>query len=253
MKRFLKIFAIAFAALGCVASLDFTTSGSRVNHGSGSSIDDLPSAGGVTWWMWVYRTADGANQHLMTKDGSFPGGWAMLVDNNGGEGCLRLIIFRTNSTGSNWTDYQSAAGRIPLNTWTFVAATYDETASPEVVLYYGSRTATVIAETSYITSQNGTGSYLSDAASDLWVCNLQRASTLPLKGSGQCGGLIPSVLTLGQLRTLQFASKPQTNYPGAKLTFHYDGTTGTQPDLSGNGNNGTVTTATRGTPAPLRP
>ncbi len=163
-------------------SLDFTTSGSRVNHGSGASIDDLPN-GAVTWWGWLYRTANGSNQHIMTKDASFPGGWAILCDNDFGEGAIRLIVFRTNSTGSNWTDYISSAGRLPLNTWVFIAITYDDSASPEVVIYYGGLSTTVVAESSYNLAQNGTGAYLSDAASDLWVGNLARASTLPFKGS----------------------------------------------------------------------
>jgi len=50
-------------------------------------------------------------------------------------------------------------------------------------------------------------------------------------------------LTLGELQQLQFAPLGACNVTNTELLFEYHGT-GTQADYSGNGSNGTVTSAT---------
>tara|TARA_R110000868_G_C10931596_1_gene766412 strand:+ start:1136 stop:1855 length:720 start_codon:yes stop_codon:yes gene_type:complete len=238
-------------------SLDFTSSGSRVNHGTGATINNLPSAP-MTGWVWLYRTANGTNQHVITKDdnGNFQQGWGFVVSNDGAEGQVSAF-FLTSSGESNARSGSGTSfgtGRVDLNTWTFVSFVLDKGSTPNVKLYMGTQSATVAEVTAYAIQTSTATAYGDDSAYSLYVGNLQRASAVyPFKGSLARGGLINRALTVGELRTLQFASARQANVADTKLLFNYDGTTGTQPDLSGNSNSGTVTTAVRGTPSLIRP
>jgi hypothetical protein len=228
-------------------ALDFDSAGStrRVDHGSGASIDDLAPAG-LTACGWVYRTSDGDNQHIFTKDGPIsPSGWAVInVLVGGSQGGLRFHALR--ATTNNVTI--SAAGVIPLNAWTFVAATYDDTLTPECDLYTGSLTA-LATEVSYSSTTDGSGTHTSDASANLYIGNIQRANTNPFRGRIANFQLYNSRLTLEQVQALQFRQWIRDS--GCKLWTELHDSTATQPDLSGNSNNGTVTGATNADHVPL--
>jgi hypothetical protein len=216
----------------------------RVDHGSGSTLDDLASGGALTTFAWVYRTGDGANQEIITKDNSYPNGFDFIVDNGGGEGELRFVLFR-GTTSTDWTDVISAPGAVPLNTWTFVAGTYDSTlgAGVKAKLYVGSL-VTPAAELSYSLRQDGSGAASSDAGANLYVGNVQRTNAHSFKGRIQRGGVAAAGLTREQLQVAQYGTlAQQARLPDVRLLFDYHDT-GTQPDHSGNGNTGSVTGAT---------
>jgi hypothetical protein len=216
----------------------------KVDCGSAASLDDLPSAA-FTVYAWVYRTADGANQSIITKDSVFPGGWDFVVDNGfGTDGELRLIVFRNSSTGTDWADAVSVSGTVALNTWTFVAGRYDPATTPRMKLYSGSLTTPVAEVSSYLRQQDGTGAYLSDAAANLQIGNVHRGA-FPFLGRIQRGGVVPSALALGDIQILQYGTLVQAAAFAPKLLFDFQAT-GTQPDFSGNGNTGTITGATLG-------
>lgn len=225
-------------------ALVFGNSGDLVDHGSAAGLDDLPSSA-FSCWAWVYRTADGSNQHIISKDNAFPSGWSLTANAvSGTNGELRFVVFRTDSTGTNWADAISASGLIALNTWTFVAGTYDPATSPQMRLYIGTLSTPVAEVGSYFRQQDGVGSYLSDAAHNLYVGNLQRATTLPFLGRIQRGGLAAQVYTREQLQVAQYGTISQAVALGSpRLAWNYDAT-GTQRDESGNGNSGTITGAT---------
>jgi hypothetical protein len=217
----------------------------KVDCGSAASLDDIPSAA-FTVYAWVYRTANGANQHIFSKDNSFPSGWSLTANNvSGTDGELRFVVFRNTSTATDWADAISVSGTIPLNTWTFVAGRYDPATTPQMKLYAGGLTTPVAEVASYFRQQDGTGSFLSDAAANLYVGNLQRSTTLPFLGRIQRGGLIPGALALGDLQILQYGTLVQAAAFAPKLLFDFQAT-GTQLDFSGNGNTGTITGATTG-------
>lgn len=224
-------------------SLDFNSSGSsrRVDHGSGTSIDDIPT-GAFTWAGWVNRAANGSNQFLLSKGSSF----LVLVDNNsGGEGNLRVVLLR----GSNNVDYASAAGAAPLNTDAFVAVTYDPAATPQVRFYAG--TAKVLASLLSNAVENaGSGTYSSDAASSLLIGN-HGSLTLPFLGTIDRGVFIAgTALGAQEIQVLQMMTATQLGaVSGAKLAFLYTSTSSYSTDYSGNGNTGTLTGATNGTAA----
>jgi hypothetical protein len=224
-------------------ALDFDAAGSTrmVDHGSNANIDNLPqTVGGMTVWAWAYRTADGANQVITTKDTGSTG-FLLFADNGAGEGQLRLIVWRATRS-----DFASAAAVIPLNTWVFIAATYDQTLGTPMDLYSGSLGAAP-TETGYGTTQNGSGAFASDAAVNLRVGGNGVAS--PFRGRIARGGVIARRLTLAQIQQLWSDSRKlagfnvSSNVANTVILFDYKDTSNVT-DLSGSGNNGAVTAAT---------
>lgn len=218
----------------------------RVNHGSNAVLDNIGrAAAGMTVWLWLRRTSDGNNQHIITKDGAGVTGFNLSVTNTGGEGSPRFIVWHDVTHA----DYR-AVPALPLDTDVFLAATFLASAAQDISIYAGSLTATV-AELSYNATQNAAGTAKEDATIDLYVGNLPRSTTLPFKGRISRVGIVNRALTLGELRTIQFASLRQCNISGTILLCDYHGT-GTQPDLSGEVNNGTVTGASIANHVPLK-
>ncbi len=216
-------------------------------------LDDLP-LGVFSGWVWIYRTLDADNQYIMAKDNAHPMGWGFLLDQFviGNQGQLRFLVFRATST-----DFVSDIGNlVALNTWSFVAFTYDDAATPRVKLYLGTLTSPPV-ETGYAKSDAGSGALTSDAPAALRVGGLEISAGAVLKGRIQRGGIITRVLTLAQVQELWQASHrlgspaPECNVANTQLLFDYQ-TTGTLTDLSGNGNNGTLTNAVQADSAPFR-
>lgn len=226
-------------------SLTIVTSGNRVDHGSATSLDNLNP---FTLWAWVERTGNGANQMIVSKDSAFPSGVNFLVDDAPGEGSLRLFRPRATTT----TDFISTAGAVPLNVPMFVACTFDSTRATTGALYTG-RPGRNVAEVAYSTATNGAGALNDDAASLLWVGNLQRNTAITFKGRIGWYGVLNRWLTLGEAQ--QIYTAPTIHHallPGTVLLSGWQDTTATQIDLSGYGNHGTVTGATVHAPLPSR-
>lgn len=228
----------------------------RVNHGSLPILDDLGVGEGAAFsaWAWVYRDAGGSNQFIISKDGSFPSGWEFLLDDfdGGTPGQIRFIVFRS-TTSTNWSDTVSNSSNVAAaDTWTFVGATFDADATPETLLYIGDPSTPVAEVSGYSKQQDGTGAADADASYECWIGNLARTTAHPFAGRIARVGIVNRTLSLGELQTLQYASVGQCNIANTLLLTDYHGT-GTQPDYSGNGNNGTVTGATAVDHVPLGP
>lgn len=217
----------------------------RVDCGSASTLDNL-AAGAFSVWAWVYRTSDGANQHVITKDPVGFAGWNLAITNNEAEGQVNFYVARSTTN----TSYRSNTSNVlALNTWYFVAATYDDTLTPECRLYIGTLTTPVAEVSGYSASTDGTGTNTSDASANVYIGNLQRANTNPFKGRIASCGIVSGVLTVGQLTDIQWRGRVRTTTL-AQWVLGVTGT-GTQPDVTGNGNSGSVTGATRGDRPPL--
>lgn len=230
-------------------SILFDANGENINHGSGSSIDDLPNAGTCTWLGWVYMTGSIDNLHVFTMDGPTFGtraGLLLLLDGTTGD--IRAIVRRATTDA----DYVTNSAPIAASTWTFVAVVYDASAGAgEIINVYTGDLSTIATEESYGTATDGSGTATADASNNKWIGNLQRADTFEFDGRIARFGYYSNAMTLKEVQMLQFAPTRTWN-TGANcrlLCDYYD--TNTVHDLSGNANNGTVTGATAAVHVPL--
>ena len=222
-------------------ALDFgALTSDRVDHGSGASMDDLDP---YTFMCWVFPTAF-SNVRAFFQKGD-PSRRLMVL---GTAGNLRVLLARATTD----TDYRTSGNPMSLNAWNFCASAVDssESAGNVVHIYVGSLNAEAV-ETTYSLKTDGEGAIDSDAGDNFFLGNRPANHTLSFQGRIAVAAYDNSFLTLAQIRSWQF--KPR-NLPSTVLYTHpgFNGT-GAQPDLSGKGNNGTVTGATVANHVPLGP
>ena len=199
-------------------------------------------------FAWVYPTT------LTTSRGIFgsrsPSSAAASVRQlrlSGTGGNIELRVSRATTA----TSYISSNTPLAtLNKWYCVLATFDSTASPTGKLYVGDL-VTAMAEVTYGTSTAGSGAVTAEASqAHTWG---NRFNSTPyahaFQGSIACGQYHNRVLSLGEGLNLQWHPRMIAGV----TAFHLLGRngTGTQPDLSGNARNGTVTGATASNGPPL--
>jgi len=222
------------------------TTTDRVDYGSPAILDDL-HASTFSGWAWVYRTANGTNKHVMTKDNSGPNGWGFVVLNTAAEGTISLVVQR-NTTGTQYTS--DASNTIPLNTWCLIGFSYDPAGSPQVRLYIGTLTTAIAEVSGYSLTTAGSGTAKTDATANLYVGNLQRANTNSFTGRIARAGLSTSLLTAADFQRIQYADA-FTLPPGTVWASEIWGIGTSNFDLTGTGNNGTVTGTTIADGLPL--
>ncbi len=210
----------------------------RVNHGSATSLDNLPdSANGMTVLLWTYVTSrTDARKFASKARASLGAGWQLGL--NGTTGNVQMLCERATTDAFRVTNDTPIAA----NTWIFLAADAKISASPATHIYTGTLTTSAV-ESTYGSDQDGSGAYNSDAARDFMGGNIDATTpNLSIPGRIAWIGLWNRVLTLVEIQEQQFAPHVTS---GCVLFSHYGyNGTGTQPDWSGNGNNGTVTSAT---------
>lgn len=217
----------------------------KVDCGSAAILDNLPSgANGFTVLSIVRRTQNAANLSIVGKDGVYPtNGWLFTSDGTT-NGDLRLLVFRSSTI----TDYMSSTVCLPLNEWAFGAAAFKESDATRASIYYGTLGGAV-AEAAYTTSQNGAGTIGDDSTYNLYLGNIQRTGAHPFKGDEGIIAIVNRRLSLAECEDW----KNNPRMIDGTIMFHRPGENGnvTQIDLSGNGNNGTVTGATLSADPPL--
>lgn len=216
----------------------------RVNCGSAAALDNLTVG---TYAMWCYPTSLVSGNPLMTKGTLGVTGFNFRL--NGTVGDIELRIARTVTTA-----FVSKNLPLVVNTWCFVAVAWNTGVSPVAHLYGGNLTATV-SECTYSSSIDGSGSW-DDSALDVLI---GQNSSLTSAFNGRIGwtGIWNRALSLGDLRRLQDRTQTistSSDTASNLLNIHlgYNGT-GTQPDWSGNGNNGTLTGTSISNHIPLGP
>jgi hypothetical protein len=234
---------------------DFSTpSTSRINHGSGATLDRLQYSGGApdqsfAVWAWAKRTSNGSNQHIASKNGSATG-WVFLADDSPGDGALRFLQF----TGSTTHNYVSAAGVLPLDTWKLVAFAF-QTDQAQTVKMFAGDASTSMAEVSYNTQTPGSSGTNDDSADDLIVGN-RAALDFPFKGLISRIGVIDGgttaipMSTFETIRGYNASQASSCNVTGTVLLADYGTAGSSQTDLSGNSNTGTVTNAVYSSDSP---
>lgn len=211
-------------------------SSDRVDHGSAAGIDDQDP---FTVLIWCLPTTFTSNHFFWSK-----GDRSLFYFQQAGN--IQTQVNRATTTHNYRTDDTP----ITIDAWNFVAWTFDSGASAGQMsnIYVGSLTAAA-TESTYSVSTDGTGSVDADAADPLLLGNRSTNPNLVFEGDIAIGAYSSVVLTAAQIVDWQFRPRTLANM----LIFSDYHGTGTQPDLTGNGNAGTVTGATVAGHVPLGP
>jgi hypothetical protein len=129
-----------------------------------------------------------------------------------------------------------------------VAVTADMT-TPTIGMYWGNLTTTVAAKSTG-TQTNGSGSVTSDAARLFMIGNRDEATPdAPLQGRIGIAMVVNRAMSAAEIAAWQFRPRVVAGTVGYWVLTG----SGTQPDLSGNGNNGTITGGSQADNPPLGP
>lgn len=225
-------------------SLSFTASGSeRVSIGSGATLDDITTG---TCLAWVNPTSV-VEGRIYQK--AYAGGdgtvWVFYLLGGGGSN----FGFEYTRATTGLVIY-SAGALVTSGEWQFLAAAFDGAgANGDQKLYRGTLTA-LATETTYTSQQVGSGAIVSNAASTGYIGN---RGNFNIAFPGQIGwyAMWNRKLSEGEIQQQQYHPRPTSGCVG----FWHLGLHGasTVPDLSGNGNTGTVTSATVSAHVPIGP
>ena len=237
--------------------VDSSAANQYVDCGSASALDDWTAATFAAWCRATSLAGDGVIRRIGAKHEP--------IGNNGKDlthawhsglaipqDCLRIRVNRATTVAQA----QSVANVVVANEWMFAVGTYDESDGPR--LFKGTLT-TLAAEVSYDTGYPvvGSGATTSEAGGFLAWGN--RGSS-PSALAGFVGDLSYALylnrrLTLAEIRDLQYRLLFH-RFTEAKAAYHFGlhAGTGSQPDISGGGNTGTVVgSATLADHVPLGP
>ena len=212
-------------------ALLFTDSG-NTDVDCGGGFNDVTA---VTFAAWVYSTGDTNNNGICGRWWDGDEELSLSVRVTGQVAFFSTCVGADASARSN----NGAGGLLVANTWQFVAGTLDAaTHTPK--LFIGDLT-TNVAETGYAFQDAGGGAI--DNPESNFRIGQRDAAVRGFGGRIAWCIFIDTDLTLQQLIQLQWFLRLQGigNIEGA-WHLGFNGV-GSQPDLSGNGNAGTVTNA----------
>lgn len=221
-------------------SLKFSASTDLVNCGAGASLDNLDP---ITVVAWALRTTPSASTRLWQK-GIATNAWNLNADL-----AETGTFFANLPRATTLCNVSAALKNFPgyfLNSWLYWAASLDTSAAGNNKLFIGSLTSPVSEPSAYATQTVGSGTKGNNSAADATIGNKSNLSAV-WTGSIACVGVFGRLLSLPEHRLLQLNPGPKTVAGCLQWIFVGDNNTSTQHDLSGNGNNGTVTGATQET------
>lgn len=248
MRKFLAIFLCL--AMHAQAALTFAAgSTNTVNCGSSATMDAaFNSAGTILMWLFPTNIAS-QNVTWISKCQSDSCGTVNNFYNSG----ITVVQFSiTRATTNLFTRANlSALPTLAINTWAYMAVTYDPAGSAGNQQLWGGNLTTPVAEaTSYTSQTAGTGAITDTTAGNLMIGG-RPSINVAMVGRIALVHIVNRRLSLGELQAQQFAPHAVS---GTVLFVHlgFNGT-GTQADWSGGGNNCTVTGATQSADAPIAP
>src|SRR3990167_4230892 len=207
----------------------------KVNVGSNSVLDN-PAVG--TLFAWAYPTSFVANA-------GFYGKGAGLFSRNptftlsGTAGAISFIINRA----STHLTIISGSSFLSTNLWQCVTAVWNVNGvNGDQRLYVGNLTTAIAEVGSYANQAVGLGTPVDRSADDAAIGNRDATASNGFSGFLALIAIWDRVLSLDELVSIQFRPRVTNGCVGF-WCLGYNGT-GTQPDWSGNANNGTVTGAT---------
>lgn len=211
----------------------------RVNFGSAASLDNLQA---LTYAVWFKTTANATTTEGLICKGTFAGQHRRNMAFSGGGTTINWVVDRATQDSN-----VNASVSVTANEWYAVFGTFDTTNGCKLYFANLTQRAALTDVTSVATA--GSGAANDDSAVDLFVGNA-------LAGSNSMRGTIATAMVWNRaLSTGEMSAqiwRPHVT-SGCVLFSHlgYTGT-GTQRDMSGNNNNGTITGATQGIHAPIQ-
>lgn len=209
----------------------------NINYGSAAAIDNFTA---YTILVWLKLNTLSTFTNVITKDSGAPTGWLIYIHNP----TTRIAIDAGRATQG--MSNIAATGTLSTATWYCLAFTVDHAATPVGHIYLGTLTSNM-AEVSYQLQRDGSGAFNADAAGSFTVGG---AASSAAGVTFDRVMYVNRALTLGECQSWQFAPRVLPNT--AIYTICGRTGTATQPDYSGGGNSGTVSSATLADPAPLR-
>lgn len=206
----------------------------HVNCGSDTSLDGLTA---ITFLCWTYVTSLVDQARFYLKTGRF-----LALDATSG------AVFVRHARATADTEYFSDNGIITTNIWKFLCYSFNASGSAnEIINIYHGGLSTVASEVTYAARTDGSGGYDLDSAGSLLLGG--GGTSNPTNGRIAVAAYVAKEMSLQEIIRWQF--HPQVT-PETRGFWHlgFNGT-GTQPDWSGNVNNGSVTGATVSDHVPL--
>lgn len=220
-------------------ALNWGASTDDVDHGSGSSLDDLDP---FTWLIVCRPTAFTNNRRIAAK-----GGTNKMLHINGTGGDIRAFVNRATVNHSS-----IGSGVLTSGEWAFLAWVFDTAAGAgEITNLYHGTLAALMTEVSYGAVTDGSGAPNTEASANFVMGNNAAGASVGFEGDIAVGAILNVALTLGQIQSWHYRVRNLTNMV---LYTHYGfNGTGSQVDWSGNGNSGTVGGTTVADHVPLGP
>ena len=215
-----------------------------VNFGSAASLDDIDPLTVCMWMRFDNDPASGGIEVHMAKSTS-----SLLLYSYQGGGTVGLEMARIRSTTNmqvtaSWSNFANMGSAKHI----FVCAQHSSTgAATDQKLLVGDQDSPPAEPSSYILQRTGVGTLVSDASSNMIFGGT--GSTWNLDGTISWVGVYNKLLSTAEI--FQQWRQPKTGMNCVLFAHLGLAGTGTQNDLSGNGNNGTVTSATKDTHAPI--
>lgn len=213
-------------------ALLFSTVGAmNVNCGSGASIDNM-SAGTVMGLVYLNNVNNAFSAFCSKIDAGVTDGWQFHKRGNNGT-LMRLYHHRV--TTDQYAD--SVTGTLIAGAWQWIAGTWSIATGLSRV--YWSRYRDPFRDVTGST-QTGQGNQRDDSASNLYLAADAIVNPDNLPGAMAQFGIWNRILSLSEMRSQQAAPRVTAGCVG----MWWLNSQGAIMDMSGNGNNGTITGAT---------
>lgn len=244
--RQLALILVLLLTVPLHGSLTFTNNNSdRVNVGQAASLDDMQGTtsptGNFTACMWINinTTAD----KIIFQKGTFGGSSAQSFILEFSTGNFHYIYVRSTSLEMEAPKANFSA--LATSTWVFLCAVANAGgANGDQDLWLGNLTTAPAEPSSYTSQVVGSGDHTTNGSDDMIIGNdVNQTQAIP--GQIAMIGFWKRAFSSTEMDALRRIWN--CNYPVASQgcwVFGVGNSTGTQPDWSGNGNNGTVTGAT---------
>lgn len=215
-------------------AMSFNGISGEVNAGADASISNNWDGGGtLTGWIYPVGWGGGGFGRVAEKATSSIGWYAYMESGQFG------FAHKFSTINGYW---DAPGSSIALNTWTHIAIDYDSDSSSNAPKFYIG--AELVATT---VGSAPSGTRYADAGVDMLVGN-RPTGTRAFDGRIADIRLYPRSLSAAEISTMYTSRGHDGNVRDLALRYSFFGADGVSPstvfDLSGNGNTGTVTTAT---------